>query len=170
MPNINEVLDRIGKAKYFTALDLASGYHQVEMKPEDTEKTAFSAEGGHFEFIRMPFGLTNAPATFQRVMDNVLADLNGKCFLLYLDDIIVFSPSLQEHMTHLSQIFEKLSKARLKLQPEKYEFLRKEIEYLGHVVTDEGVRPNRKKIEAIKAFPVLKSRKEIKSFLGLLGF
>jgi len=83
---------------------------------------------------------------------------------------MVFSPSLQEHMTHLSQIFEKLSKATLKLQPEKSEFLRKEIEYLGHVVTDEGVRPNPKKIEAIKAFPIPKSRKEIKSFLGLLGY
>jgi len=170
MPNINDVLDRIGRAKYFTAIDLASGYHQIEMEPRDISKTAFTAQGGHYEFVRMPFGLTNAPATFQRVMDNVLADLNGDCCLVYLDDIIVFSPSLQEHICDLESVFSRLKQANLKIQPDKSEFLRKEIEYLGHIVTEDGIKPNTKKIEAIKVFPIPTTRKEIKSFLGLLGY
>lgn len=170
MPNITDVLDRIGRAKYFTALDLASGYHQVEMDPRDVNKTAFSAIGGHFEFVRMPFGLSNAPATFQRVMDNILADLNGNCCLIYLDDIIVFSSSLQEHVSDLKLVFDRLNKANLKLQPEKSEFFRKEIEYLGHVVTESGIKPNPKKLIAIKSFPIPKTRKQIKAFLGLLGY
>jgi len=170
MPNINEILDKLGRAQYFSALDLASGYHQIEVEPKDRSKTAFSAVGGHFEFIRMPFGLSNAPATFQRVMDNVLAEFNGKFCLIYLDDIIVFSTSLQEHINHLSSIFKKLTLANLKLQPDKSEFLKKELEYLGHIVTEKGVKPNPKKIETIKAFPMPKTRKEIKSFLGLLGY
>lgn len=170
MPAINDVLDKIGRAKYFSALDLASGYHQIEMARKDRPKTAFTAVGGHYEFTRMPFGLTNAPATFQRVMDNVLKELIGKCCLVYLDDIVVFSSSLQEHMTHLKLVFQKLAQANLKLQIEKSEFLKKEIEYLGHIVTAEGIKPNPKKIEAIKKFPIPQTKKEIKSFLGLLGY
>jgi len=119
MPNINDVLNRIGRAKYFTAKDLASGYHQIEMEPRDTPRTSFTAQGGHYEFIRMPFGLTNAPATFQRVMDNVLADLNGDCCLVYLDDIIIFSPSLQEHIADLNFVFRRLEQANLKMQPDR---------------------------------------------------
>ena len=170
MPIINDVLDRIGKAKYFSILDLASGYHQIEMDKRDIQKTAFSAEGGHFEFVRMPFGLTNAPATFQRVMDSLFGDLVGVYCLVYMDDIIVFSGSLQEHIQHLGNIFQRILTANLKLQIDKSDFLRKEIEYLGHVVTQEGVKPNPLKIEAIKKFPLPKTQKEIKSFLGLMGY
>lgn len=141
MPIINDVLDNIGKAKYFSILDLASGYHQIEMEKRDIQKTAFSAEGVHFEFVRMPFGLTNAPATFQRVMDSLFGEFIGKYCLVYMDDIIVFSSSLQEHIQHLRNIFQRILRANLKLQINKSDFLRKEIEYLGHVVAQEGVKP-----------------------------
>lgn len=105
------------KTKYFTTLYLASSFHQIEMDPKDTPKTEFSVENGHYEFTRMSFGLKNAPATFQWVMDNVLIDLFGNNCLVYLDDIIVFSPSLIEHIANLKAVFRKLEKANLKMQP-----------------------------------------------------
>lgn len=128
------------------------------MNPQDASKTAFTVENGNYEFTRMPFGLKNAPATFQRVMDNVL------------DDIIIFSPSLQKHISDIRLVFTKLLNANLKIQPAKCNFLRKEIDFLGHIVTQEGVRPNPSKIQAIKDFPCPKTIREIKSFLGLLGY
>lgn len=141
MPIISDVLDRIGKAKYFSILYLASGYHQVEIEENDIQKTAFSA-GGHFEFVRMLFGITNAPATFQRVMDSLFGSLFGICCLAYMDDVIVFSASLQDHMKHLRKVFEIIRKANLKLQIVKSELQKKEIEYFGHIVMSAGVKPN----------------------------
>jgi len=118
----------------------------------------------------MPFGLTNAPATFQRVMDNVFRELIGKCCLIYLDDIIIFSSSLQEHMQDLHKIFCKLKSTNLKLQVKKSEFLIKEIEYLGHVISADGIKYNPNKLTALKNFTLPRTRKEIKSFLGWLGY
>lgn len=170
LPNINDILDRLGRCAYFTTIDLSSGFHQIEMDPGSIEKTAFSVENGHYEYLRMPFGLKNAPATFQRVMDNVLRDLQGKTCLVYMDDIIIFSSSLEEHIKNLQQVFEKLQESRLKVQLDKSEFLRTEVEFLGHVITKDGIKPNSKKLVAIQKFPIPKTAKEIKSFLGLLGY
>lgn len=170
IPNIEDILDKLGRCQYFTTLDLASGYHQIQMHPESINKTAFNTDHGHYEFLRMPFGLKNSPATFQRVMDDLLRDVLNKFCLVYLDDIIIFSPSLDEHIKHLKLVFEKLKNANLKLQLDKCEFLRKETEYLGHVITPDGIKPNPKKIEAIRNFPIPKTQREIKSFLGLLGY
>ncbi|CAH2049166.1 unnamed protein product, partial [Iphiclides podalirius] len=103
IPNISDVLDKLGRCQYFTTLDLASGFYQVEMLPDDISKTAFSIKHGHFEFLRMPMGLKNSPSTFQRVMDNVLRGLQNEICLVYLDDIIVFSTSLQEHIVNLEK-------------------------------------------------------------------
>jgi RNase H-like domain found in reverse transcriptase/Reverse transcriptase (RNA-dependent DNA polymerase)/Integrase zinc binding domain/Integrase core domain len=170
LPNISDLLDQLGKCEYFTTLDLASGFHQLEIHPEDIPKTAFSVENGHFEFIRMSFGLKNAPSTFQRVMDNILLGIQNERCLVYMDDIIVYSPTIQEHIARLTDVFKRLRKANLKIQPDKCEFLRKEVAYLGHLVTKDGVKPNPDKIKCIENFPEPKNQKQIKSFLGLSGY
>lgn len=170
LPNITEILDKLGKCQYFTTLDLASGFHQIEVHPDDIQKTAFSVEHGLYEYLRMPFGLKNAPATFQRVMDHVLRDSIGKCCLVYMDDIIIFSVSLQEHIENLTKIFTALEKVNLKIQLDKSEFLKKEVAFLGHIVTDKGVKPNPSKIDAIQNWPVPKNQKELRGFLGILGY
>lgn len=170
IPNITDVLDKLGKCQYFTTLDLASGFYQVEMDPADITKTAFNVEHGHFEFLRMPMGLKNSPSTFQRVMDNVLRGLQNQICLVYLDDIIVFSTSLQEHMTNLEKVLQRLKESNFKVQMDKSEFLKLETAYLGHVISNEGVKPNPDKIAAIEKYPIPKTPKEIKQFLGLLGY
>lgn len=170
LPNITDLLDKLGKCQYFTTLDLASGFHQIEMNESDIPKTAFNTENGHYEFLRMPFGLKNAPATFQRVMDNILRGITNEMCAVYLDDIIVFSSSLQEHIEKLTAVFNRLRESNFKLQLDKSEFLRKEVAYLGHVVTPEGVKPNPDKISAITKFPLPSTTKQIKGFLGLLGY
>lgn len=170
LPNITDILDKLGRAQYFSTLDLASGFHQVEMHPDSVEKTAFSTETGHYEFLRMPFGLKNSPPTFQRVMNNMLRGIQNEKCLVYLDDIIIYSTSLTEHVIRLREVFERLRKANFKIQLDKTEFLRKEVAYLGHVVTSEGVKPNPDKVRAIKKYPIPKTTKEIKGFLGLLGY
>lgn len=170
IPNITDVLDKLGKCQYFTTLDLASGFYQVEMNPDDIPKTAFNVEHGHFEFLRMPMGLKNSPSTFQRVMDNVLKGLQNVICLVYLDDIIVFSTSLQEHMVNLEKVFQRLRESNFKIQLDKSEFLKLETAYLGHVISSEGIKPNPDKIAAIQKYPLPKTPKEIKQFLGLIGY
>lgn len=170
IPNINDVLDKLGKCHYFTTLDLASGFYQVEMDPQDISKTAFNVEHGHFEFLRMPMGLKNSPSTFQRVMDNVLRGLQNEICLVYLDDIIVFSTSLQEHINNLEKVFQRLRESNFKIQMDKSEFLKLETAYLGHIISKDGIKPNPDKISAIKKYPIPKTTKEIKQFLGLLGY
>lgn len=170
LPNITDLLDKLGRCHYFTTLDLASGFHQIEMEEQDIQKTAFNTENGHYEYLRMPFGLKNAPATFQRVMDNILRGIQNEKCLTYLDDIIIFSTSLQEHLQSLKSVFQRLRESNFKIQLDKSEFLRKEVAYLGHIVTPEGVRPNPDKIYAIKQYPIPKTTKQIKGFLGLLGY
>uniref|UniRef100_A0A1B6E8Y4 RNA-directed DNA polymerase n=1 Tax=Clastoptera arizonana TaxID=38151 RepID=A0A1B6E8Y4_9HEMI len=170
LPNITDILDKLGRAQYFTTLDLVSGFHQVEMEPASISKTAFSTETGHYEFLRMPFGLKNSPPTFQRLMNNILRGIQNETCLVYLDDIIVYSSSLQEHLLRLKEVFTRLRNANFKVQLDKTEFLRKEVAYLGHIVTQDGVKPNPDKIKVIKNYPIPKTTKQIKGFLGLLGY
>lgn len=170
LPNITDLLDKLGRCQYFTTLDLASGFYQIEMDKDSIPKTAFNTENGHYEYIRMPMGLKNSPSTFQRVMDNILRGLINECCLVYLDDIIIFGSSLQQHLDNVRKVFERIRQSNLKIQLDKSEFLRKEVEYLGHIVTTEGVKPNPAKIQAIKSYPIPKTTKQIKGFLGLLGY
>ena len=148
-PRIDVTLESLAGSALFTTLDLASGYWQVEIEEGDKEKTAFSTEKGHFEFNVMPFGLTNAPATFQRLMECVLAGLTGEQCLIYIDDIIVFSSTFQEHLDRLERVFLKLQGAGLKLRSEKCHFVQKAVKYLGHVVSDKGICPDPAKTDVI---------------------
>ena len=170
LPMIDDILDHLGKAKFFSAFDLSAGFHQIPMKEEDKKYTAFSTTQGHFEYNRMPFGLKNAPATFQRMMDNAFRGLIGtKCFA-YIDDIVIFGSSIQEHNENLVAVMERIYQLGLRLEPKKCEYLKPELEYLGHIITKEGVKPNPEKINCIKEFRPLKTVKDVQSFLGLAGY
>ena len=145
LPRIDDLLDQCGGASYFSTLDLASGFWQIQVKPQSREKTAFTTPHGLYEFLVMLFGLTNTPAVFQRLMQQVLSGLNpgdGNDFVAaYLDDILVFSRTLPEHLEHLRKVIDQLRSANLKLKPSKCKFLCSEVEYLGHVITPGGLRP-----------------------------
>lgn len=119
IPNMDSILDKLGKAQYFTTLDLAKGFHQIPVRPEDRKKTAFSTPYGHFEYLRMPFGLKNSPATFQRMINHVLRGLINKICVVYLDDILVFSTSLEEHIINIKRVFDRINEAGLKIQIDK---------------------------------------------------
>lgn len=170
IPEITDILDKLGRTCYFSTIDLVSGFHQIQLDDEDIEKTAFSVNSGKYEFTRMPFGLKNAPATFQRVMDCVLREEIGICCLVYMDDIIIFSPSLEQHKIDLDRVLNKLKEANLKIQLDKCEFFRKEVQFLGHTVSEDGVRPNQDKIETIKNWPLPTTEKQVRQFLGILGY
>lgn len=170
LPNIQDILYQLGHSVYFTTLDLASGFHQIAMNPKDEEKTAFSTPLRHYQFARMPFGLKNAPSTFQRLMNTVLSGLQGLQCFVYLDDIVIYASSIPEHSVKLKSIFDRLRTNNLKLQPDKCEFMRREVAYLGHAISENGVSPNPDRIKAISTYPVPKSPKQIKQFLGLVGY
>ena len=169
LPRIDDLIDRLGGAQFFSCLDEASGYWQIPMSPQSRPKTAFITHHGLFEFNVMPFGLCNAPATFQRAMQVILAGLEEICGV-YLDDIIVFSNSVEEHFQNLDQVFNRLTEAGLKLKPQKCKFMSREVPYLGHMISTDGVSPDKRKTEAIERFPVPKNVKELRSFLGLASY
>ena len=162
LPRIDDLLDKLGKAKYFTTLYLKSGYWQIKMDSLSQEKTAFATHRGLYEFRVMPFGVKNAPAVFQRLMQNVLSNFNvdtDKEFVdVYLDDIIIFSGTLSEHMNHLRKVLQCFKKANLKLNPR---FCCSEVGYLGHVITPNGFKPNVRNTEAVKEFPVPTTLQEL---------
>ncbi|GBG73245.1 hypothetical protein CBR_g12963 [Chara braunii] len=167
LPRIDDLLERLVGAKYFSKLGLKSGYHQIEIQPRDRYKTAFKTRYGHFEWIVMPFGLTNAPATFQAAMTTEFLDVLDRPVLIYLDDILVYSRSLDEHLEHLRAILERLHIAKYKANRDKCEFAQQELEYLGHYVTPQGIRPLADKVQAIQDWPDLKCTTDVRSFLGL---
>jgi hypothetical protein len=169
IPVISEILDALVKSKYFSTIDCASGFLQVPVKHEDKAKTAFSTREGHFQYKRMPFGLKGAPATFQRLMNTVLTGIQGIKCLVYLDDV-VYGENLEVHNERLREVFDRMRKYNLKLQPDKCEFLRKEVSYLGHVIGQTGVRPDERTIEAVRNFSEPRTTRELKSFLGLAGY
>ena len=139
LPSIDDTLDLLTGQKYFTTLDLAAGYWQVQMDPASREKTAFATYSGLYQFLKMPFGLVNAPATFQRLMEVVLAGLARTTCVVYLDDILVFGRNLTEHNANLRTVFERLREAGLRLKPTKCHLARQRVEFLGHVVSAAGV-------------------------------
>ena len=171
LPRIDDFLDALHGAKWFSTLDFKSGYWQVPISEQDKAKTAFRTSSGQlFEFNQVPFGLCNAPATFSRLMDRVLAGLHWETCLFYLDDIIVFSSTWEEHLARLREVFERLRHAKLKLGAAKCTFAAKEVSYLGHRVTEEGLLPDPTLLAAIRDIPPPKTATEVRSFLGLAGY
>ena len=170
LPRIDDTIDALHGAQFFTTLDLFSGYWQIEIDEPDKHKTAFVCEYGQYEFNRMPFGLTNAPSTFQRLMNRILKPVLYESVLVYLDDIIVFSKTVDEHIEHIAAVFKILAENGLKLKAKKCDFFKTKIDYLGHVVSSEGVAPDEKKVQSILNYPEPRNQKEVSSFLGLAGY
>ena len=168
LPRIEETLDYLAGSKWFSALDLKLGYWQVELDEESKPLTTFTAGPlGFYECEQMAFGATNAPATFQRMMETCLGDLHLNWCLIYLDDIIVFAKTQQEAITRLGTVFQKLREAGLKFQPSKCELFKTSLLYLGHIVSEEGIRADPKKIETVLLWPVPVTVTDVRSFLGL---
>ena len=159
---------------YFSTLDLASGYWQIWMSTTSCEKRAFVTPQGLYEFCVMPFSLTNAPAVFQRLMQQLVRGLNpaaGPDFVaVYIDDILVFSPTLEQHLHHLKAVIMRIKEAGLKLKPMKCHYVRNEVEYLGHLITPEGLKPNSKLVEAVQEFPRPSNVSGVRRFLGLASY
>jgi hypothetical protein len=170
LPRIDDLLDTLGAAKVFSTLDLKSGYHQIKLQESDIPKTAFNTPFGHYEYVVLPFGLTNAPAVFQNHMNNVLRSYVGKFCLVYLDDIIIFSKTQNEHIDHLKKVLQLLRENRLYANPDKCAFFAEEVAYLGHIVSKDGLKADPKKTQVVKDWPVPKDKHEVRSFLGLTNY
>lgn len=170
IPHVQDTLDCLHGTCYFSCMDLRSGYWQVEVDDESKPKTAFATHSGLFEFRKMPFGLANAPSTFQRLMHAVLRGLHYEICLVYLDDIIIFSRTFEDHLAHLNDVFSRLRSANVRLKPSKCSFARSSVEYLGHVVSRDGITPDPSKIRAVKEFPVPRCTRDVRSFLGLANY
>lgn len=172
LPRIDDTLDMLSGMKWFSTIDLKSGYWQVEIDPKDKEKTAFSTGIGNglWQFKVMPFGLCNAPATFERLMERVMVGLLGDVCLVYLDDIIIMGRTFKEHLRNMEKVFTRLRNATLKLSPKKCALFKKEVSYLGHIISPEGVKTDPEKIKAVQDWPTPKNKSEVRSFLGLCTY
>jgi len=170
LPRTDACLDAMSGSKLFSTFDLRSGFHQVSMDPNDADKTAFVTRRGMFRFRTMPFGLCNAVATFQRLMDLVLAGLNLDIRLVYFDDIIVFSATPEQHLERLKCVFRRLQEANLKLKPSKCCLMQTEVSFLGHIISGEGISTDPEKIKLINEWPAPTNLRQLRGFLGLAGY
>lgn len=170
IPRIDELITCFGGASVFSKLDLMSGYFQVRIAENDMEKTAFSTDYGHYEWVVMPFGLTNAPSTFQRMMNRILAPYLNQFVQVYLDDIIIYSKTVEEHYSHIEKILELLRRNKLIAKKKKCSFYFKTLGFLGHLISSRGIQTDPAKIDKIKSWPIPKNVKDAQSFLGLAGY
>ncbi|HEX4851494.1 MAG TPA: reverse transcriptase family protein, partial [Puia sp.] len=168
LPNIDAILSAIGKKQVFSSVDLQQGFHQVRVDPSSIEKTAFSTPSGQYEWMLLPFGLCNAPATFQRLTNKLTEGL--QFCSVYLDDIIIYSETWQEHLVHLQILFKRLRDANLRMKAKKCEFACKQLLFLGHIVSSEGIEMDKDKIEAIQRVEFPDTVKRMQRFLGLAGY
>ena len=170
LPRIDDTLDSLAGATCFSTLDLASGYWQVGLTEEAQTKSAFVTHSGLYQFKVMPYGLTNAPSTFERLMERVLQGLQWQICLVYIDDVIIYSRTVEEHVSRLELVLQKLAEAGLKLKPKKCHLFRTKVLYLGHIVSADGVSTDPEKVEAVKEWGVPKDLTDVRSFLGLCSY
>ena len=170
VPYIDEIFDSLGGAKIFTTLDLFSGFHQILMDEESVEVTTFTTKFGNYQFKVMPFGLTGAPSTFQREMNKILFPFIGEFVYVFIDDVLIYSKSIEEHLIHIKQVLEVFKENKLKINIEKCHFLQTEVDVLGHKLTTKGLSPMESKITAIKKWEAPSSLHELRSFLGAVGY
>jgi hypothetical protein len=170
LPVVHELLNELGGATHFSTLDLQQGYNQIRIKPEDRHKTAFSTPFGHYEWNVLAFGLCNAPAVFQQLLNSVYETEMGHFVVVYLDDILVYSKSEQEHVHHLRTTLMRLREHNLFAKLSKCQFCQPEVEFLGHVISHKGMEMDQHKVSAVREWPVLKSVKDVQQFLGLTGY
>lgn len=170
LPRIDEILDQLGNARCFTVMDLTAGYHQIPIKREDQYKTGFTAFGKHYEFIKLAFGLQTAAQNFQKIMNDVLDELIGSACYVYLDDIIVYGRTREEHSVNLKKVLARLDEYKLKVKPSKCQFLTNEISFLGHRITPKGVGMGIEKINALETLQIPTTTKRLRSFLGLTNY
>lgn len=170
LPNISELLDRLTGAQYFTSLDLRSGYHQLRIAEQDIFKTAFNTRYGHYEYTVMPFGLTNAPASFQALMNDIFRPYLDKFVIVYLDDILIYSATWEKHMQHLDTVLSTLSRHQLHCAVEKCKFAQTEIDYLGYLVSSNGIKTNPNKTNAVTDWPTPTSTADVQTFMGFANW
>ncbi|GBP98456.1 Retrovirus-related Pol polyprotein from transposon gypsy [Eumeta japonica] len=170
IPDVTVILSNLGKARFFTTLDLKSGFHQISLAEQDREKTAFSVGNGKYEFCRLPFGLKNAPSIFQRAIDDVLREQIGKTCYVYVDDVIIFSENESDHVDHIAWVLDKLHKANMRVSREKSHFFKESVEYLGFVVTRNGIKTSPDKVRAIRDYEQPTTLFNVRSFLGLASY
>ena len=168
MPKVEDIFSQLNGAKYFSTLDLRAGYHHIRLTTDSIPKTVFTSPFGKYEYVKVPFGLAQAPAYFEELMTGVLKDLPFA--MAYLDNIIIYSPTPEEHLQHIKTVLEKLCHANLSMKLSKCHFFSKEIQYLGHILGMEGIRPVPAKTEAIKAMHPPVNPKQVHTFLGLVGY
>lgn len=170
LPRIDEMLDNLGRAKFFPTLDLTSGFHQIELNESSKQFTAFSSNSGHFEFNRFPFGLNISPNSFQRMMTIALSGLPPECAFLYIDDILVVGCSVNHHLNNLETVFQRLRKHNLKLNPSKCHFFRHDVTYLGHHISENGILSDSTKYKIIENFPRPKTADEVRRFVAFCTY
>ena len=171
LPRIEEIYDILHGSQYFSVLDMKSGYHQVEVEEAHKERTAFTVGSlGFFEFNKMPFGLSNSPATYQRLMEDCLGDYNNRICVIYLDDIVIFANSFEEHLRRLDLVLARLRECKLKVSADKCFFFQRRVKFLGHVISDQGIETDPEKINKIKNWPIPSNPDELRSFLAFAGY
>lgn len=170
LPRIEELLDRLRGASYFTKIDLRSGYHQVPLHQEDMPKTAFRTRYGHFEFRVLPFGLTNAPAHFMALMHRIFGKLLDKCVIVFLDDIICYSSTESQHLEDVRAVLRCLRQEELYIKLSKCSFFKRSISFCGYIVSEEGVSTDPAKIQAVQDWPTPSTLKDTRAFLGFANF
>ncbi|KAI3756929.1 hypothetical protein L6452_04461 [Arctium lappa] len=170
IPTADEMFDELGGASVFTKLDLRAGYHQIRVYDRDIYKTTFRTHDGHYEFLVMPFGLTNAPSTFQAIMNRIFSPYLRKFVIVFFDDILIYSSSLPAHVEHLRCVFHCLQEYQFYVKRSKCVFGAASLEYIGHIISGQGMEMDPKKVEAVTTWPFPKTQKQVRSFLGLAGY